>query len=56
MKRQWKKVIVKSTVSLVAEIVLNLLGLDDLAAYSEFVFEREIVNQSLIAKCIVICV
>lgn len=52
MKRQWKKAIVKCTVSLLAEIVLNLLGLDDLAAYSEFIFEREIANRSLIIHCI----
>lgn len=52
MKRQWKKVIVKCTVSLLTESVLNLLGLDDLAAYSEFIFEREIANHSLIIHCI----
>lgn len=42
MKRQWKTLCVKATLWLVAEIVLNLLGLDNLADYSEFLFEREL--------------
>ena len=29
---------------MIAEILLNLLGIDDLADYSEFVFERDLVN------------
>lgn len=40
MKMQWQKVFVKTTVWLTAEILLNLLGVDDLADYSEFIFER----------------
>ena len=39
-KRQWKKQLAKITVWLAAEILLNLMGIDDLADYSEFVFER----------------
>jgi hypothetical protein len=42
MKRQWKKAWVKATMWIVTEIVLNLLGLDNLADYSEFLFEKEI--------------
>lgn len=38
---QWKKIWVKATIWLVTEIILNLLGLDNLADYSEFLFEKE---------------
>jgi hypothetical protein len=41
MKTQWKKIWVKATLWLVTEIILNLLGLDNLADYSEFIFEQE---------------
>ncbi|MBE9128295.1 MULTISPECIES: hypothetical protein [unclassified Coleofasciculus] len=40
MNVQWKKVIIKTTVWLAAEIILNLLGLDNLADYSEFLYEH----------------
>lgn len=39
MQRIW----LKAATWLVAEIVLSLLGLDDLADYSEFIFELEVV-------------
>jgi hypothetical protein len=42
MKRQWKTIWVKATIWLVTEILLNLLGLDNLADYSEFLFEKEV--------------
>lgn len=42
MKTQWKKMWVKAAFWLVTEIILNLLGLDNLADYSEFIFEQEI--------------
>ncbi len=38
---QWKKELARTVVWLVAEILLNCLGLDDLADYSEFIFERD---------------
>lgn len=38
---QWKKIFVKTSLWLVTEIILNLVGLDNLADYSEFVFERD---------------
>ncbi len=41
MKRQWQKGLARTAVWLAAEILLNFLGLDDLADYSEFVFERD---------------
>ena len=40
MKGQWKKGIIKTLVWVSAEILLNCLGIDDLADYSEFIFER----------------
>ncbi|NET54941.1 MAG: hypothetical protein F6K47_01665 [Symploca sp. SIO2E6] len=46
MKRQWQRVCIKVTTWLAAEIILNLLGLDNLADYSEFIFDKEV----LIAK------
>lgn len=42
MKMQWKKICVKTAIWLVTEIILNLLGLDNLADYSEFIFEKEV--------------
>jgi hypothetical protein len=41
MKTQWQKIWVKAIAWLVVEIVLNLVGLDNLADYSEFIFEKE---------------
>ena len=38
MKIQWHKLLLKLTIWLVVEIVLNLMGLDDMADYSEFLF------------------
>lgn len=43
MKMQWKTILVKVTVQLMTELLLNFLGLDNLADYSEFIFERFIV-------------
>lgn len=37
--RSWKALIIRTTVWLAAEIMLNMIGLDDLADYSEFLFE-----------------
>lgn len=34
------KTLIKAMVWVVAEILLNFIGLDDLADYSEFIFER----------------
>lgn len=41
MKLEWKKLIVKTAVWLTVEIILNLLGLDNLADYSEFIYEHK---------------
>ena len=43
MKVQWQKMVVKITVWVVAEIILNLIGLDNVAEYTEFVFEQDMV-------------
>ena len=43
MKVRWNKLLTKVVIWLLAEILLNFLGLDDLADYSEFIFEKEIV-------------
>ncbi|WP_019503503.1 hypothetical protein [Pleurocapsa sp. PCC 7319] len=40
MQVKWKKLIVKTTVWLFIEVLFSFLGLDNLADYSEFVFEK----------------
>lgn len=40
MNVRWKKLLVKTTFWLVAEIWFGFLGIDNFADYSEFVFER----------------
>ncbi len=42
---RWKKLLARTTLWLVAEISLNFIGIDDLADYSEFIFERNLVVQ-----------
>jgi hypothetical protein len=41
MLRARKKVLVKTVLWVVTEVMLNLLNLDTLADYSEFLFETE---------------
>ena len=48
MNVRWKKLLVKTTLWLVAEIWLNFLGIDNLADYSEFIFERHETVQPLL--------
>ena len=50
---QWKKIWVKATFWLATELVLNLLGLDNLADYSEFLFEQEVAIAAHQAQIIV---
>ena len=49
-----RKIILKLGCFLIAELYLNWLGLDDLADYSEFIFEKKltamITSQSLIVN------
>ena len=42
MKGLWLKIIAKLMFWLLAEIVLNSTGVDDLADYSEFVFDKKL--------------
>lgn len=47
MNRKHQKVFAKTILWLTAEILLNLVGLDDFADYSEYLFERNtIVRQA----------
>lgn len=42
MKMQWQRIWLKAAFWLLTEIILNLIGLDNLADYSEFIFEQEV--------------
>jgi hypothetical protein len=44
MNATWKNLMIKTLIWLTAEVLLNVLGLDNLADYSEFLFERHIPN------------
>ncbi|NES22635.1 MAG: hypothetical protein F6K41_27880 [Symploca sp. SIO3E6] len=41
MNVQWKTLLIKITLWLAIEILLNLLGLDEVADYCEFIFARK---------------
>ena len=40
MEIRWKILLTKTLIWLVAEIILNFIGIDNLADYSEFVFDK----------------
>jgi hypothetical protein len=42
MQVKWKQLLIKIAILLASEICLNFLGLDDLADYSEFIFEKNL--------------
>ena len=44
MKFQWQNLLLKAVVWLSAEVILNLIGLDDMADYGEFVLEHKPVS------------
>ena len=48
MNVRWQKLLVKTTLWLIAEIWLNFLGMDNLADYSEFIFERNEIVQPML--------
>lgn len=50
MNIRWQKLLVKTFFWLATEIVLNLIGIDDLADYSEFIFENKNLTTNL--ECI----
>ncbi len=52
MKLKWKKLLTRMTLWLLVEVSLNLLGLDDLADYSEFIFERNLALPTSQIACI----
>ncbi len=54
MNRQWKTILVKASFWLVTEIILNLLGLDNLADYSEFLFEKEVALSTYQSQVVVV--
>ncbi|NJR61424.1 MAG: hypothetical protein HC769_22880 [Cyanobacteria bacterium CRU_2_1] len=41
MNVQWNKLIARVAIWMMAEVMLNLIGLDTLADYSEFFFEHQ---------------
>ncbi len=41
MKVKWRKLFVETSAWATAEVMLNLVGLDNLADYSEFVFQNK---------------
>lgn len=45
MRVRWKKLFVKTSVWVTAEIVLTVVGLDNLADYSEFVMQSQQLTQ-----------
>lgn len=45
MKVQWQKLFLKTSVWLTAEILLNVIGLDNLADYSEFMVNNQALSQ-----------
>lgn len=45
MKVRWKKLLVKTSVWVTAEIILTVVGLDNLADYSEFVLQSQELTQ-----------
>lgn len=48
MNVRWKKLLVRTTIWLFVELWLNFLGLDDVADYSEFIFEKHLIIPSLL--------
>ncbi|MDJ0698000.1 MAG: hypothetical protein QNJ49_10525 [Mastigocoleus sp. MO_167.B18] len=45
MQVRWKKLFLKTSVWLTAEIILTVVGLDNLADYSEFVLQNQTITQ-----------
>ncbi|MDJ0590055.1 MAG: hypothetical protein QNJ72_08695 [Pleurocapsa sp. MO_226.B13] len=47
MNVRWQKLLVKTSLWLTTEIWFNFLGIDNLADYSEFIFEKNAIVQLL---------
>lgn len=54
MNVRWRKLLIKISFWLVTEFLFNLLGIDDLADYGEFVYENK--NFGAKTKCISVIV
>lgn len=44
MKTVWRKSVTKIIIWLAAEVLLTAIGVDDLADYSEFIFEKNMMT------------
>jgi hypothetical protein len=56
MKTQRRNLFIKTATWLIAEVILNLVGLDNLADYSEFVFDQNLaasIDRPVIATTLV---
>lgn len=40
MSVKWRKLLLRGSIWLILEIILNCVGIDDMADYSEYIFER----------------
>ena len=40
MNVKWRRLILRGSLWLALEVVLNCIGIDDMADYSEYIFER----------------
>ena len=52
MNVRWKKLLLQTTIWLVTEIAFSQVGLDDLADYSEYIFEKNYLSSSNISLSI----
>jgi hypothetical protein len=55
MTIHWHKLIVKLLFWLMTEAILNVVGLDNLADYSEFLIARNLINTLAPASAVVDC-
>ena len=44
MQVKWRELLLKTSIWLTAEIILSLIGLDNLADYSEFIFQHRVMT------------
>lgn len=50
MKIKWKYLLVKTTLWLVVEIIMNLLGIDNLADYGEFMLSENLHQPTIVIQ------
>lgn len=53
MEANWREGLGKIAVWLMVEILLSFLGLDTLASYSEFLFERRVLAMNYLPELVV---